>query len=185
MDPMSVSLAVQEGVKASVIEGVKEVAEKDVKESIAEESLSTIENSSLESLKLNNDLALKEIKAKQLEINRIEGAERETKALNELNREFPKSEGYKIHSEVYLRDQEGKILKADTSGEARRVDFMVEKDQEIVKSIEVTSETAPKEIQLNKGSEIRENGGNYIKGRETGNLIRIPQNIDTEIRRYA
>ena len=62
---------------------------------------------------------------------------------------------------------------------------MVEKDGIIVKSVEVTSETAPKDLQMAKEQRIRNEGGNYIKDRETGQLIKVPEHIKTELWRRA
>ena len=60
---------------------------------------------------------------------------------------------------------------------------VVVKDGKVVDSIEVTSKTAPKEAQSAKEERIRENGGNYIKDPDTGELIRIPDSVHTRIER--
>jgi hypothetical protein len=186
-EPLSViaGSTAAEGSKVVVKEVLKETAENSIKESAVKESLSTIENSSLEALKAQNEAAIQEAKIQQIENNRIDGANRELKAHNDLQKEFPESEGYKVHQETYLRDSDGNIVKDNLSDEARRVDFMVEKEGQIAKSIEVTSETAPKEFQISKESQIRDSGGNFIKDRESGSLIKIPDSVKTEIRRYA
>jgi hypothetical protein len=84
-----------------------------------------------------------------------------------------------------LRDKDGNIVKDPVTGEARRIDFTITKDKEVVKSIEVTSETAPKEAQIAKEDRIRNEGGNFIKNRDTGQLVEMPEEIKTEIRRYT
>ncbi len=117
--------------------------------------------------------------------NREDGANREELAHKELQREFPEVEGYKIEREQYLRDKDGNIVKDPETGEARRIDFTVSKDGQIVKSIEVTSETAPKDAQIAKEDRIRDAGGNFIKDRDTGQIVEIPKNNQTEVRRYA
>lgn len=106
-------------------------------------------------------------------------------AYKELQREFPEEEGYKIEREQYLRDQSGNIVKDPETGGARRIDFTVSKDGKIVKSIEVTSEIAPKDMQIAKEDRIRDAGGNFVKDRDTGQLIEIPKDVQTEVRRYA
>ena len=53
-----------------------------------------------------------------------------------------------------------------------------------MKSVEVTSEKAPKEAQTEKENSIREEGGNFIKDRDTGEVIEFSVNVETEIRRY-
>ncbi|EBK2060125.1 hypothetical protein AAL85_25410, partial [Salmonella enterica subsp. enterica serovar Typhi] len=67
------------------------------------------------------------------------------------------------------------------TGEARRVDFVVVKDGEVVRSIEVTSETASKDAQLAKEGRIREQGGEWIRNPETGELCRYGENVNTEV----
>ena len=173
----------------NISEAFKEAYVKESKElSLLQSSMEVIENSSLESLKAENELVLESIneaRAGQLEKNREDGANREELALEILNKEFPEEDGYKIEREQYLRDEDGNIVKDPATGEARRVDFVVTKDGEVVKSIEVTSETAPKDAQIAKEERIRDAGGNFIKDRDTGQLVEIPKDVQTEVRRYA
>ncbi|WP_169703222.1 hypothetical protein [Candidatus Kuenenia stuttgartiensis] len=110
---------------------------------------------------------------------------REKNVFSELKENYPEKDGYKIFPERYLCDKEGKIVRDTVSREARRIDFLIGTDREIMKSIEVTSEKAPKEMQLAKEERIREQGGNYIRLPETGELIIFPSNIKTEIWRRA
>lgn len=150
-------------------------------------SMYIIENTSLEALKAQNEITGKEIYVENLhsiEKNREDGANREELAFKELQREFPEEEGYKIEREQYLRDEDGNIVKDPVTGEARRIDFVVTKDGQAVRSVEVTSETAPKATQISKEGRIRDAGGNFIKDRETGQLVEIPKDIQTEVRRY-
>lgn len=114
--------------------------------------------------------------------NKVEGLRREAEVENELRDKYPESEGYKIESEVYLRDKDGNIVKDPVTGEARRVDFVVTKNGKVVDMIEVTSKTADKTEQCAKESRIRDAGGNYIKD-SNGNLIEIPGNVMTRIER--
>jgi len=168
---------------------VKELGEIKIPINPLEYSLGTIENQSLESLKIENKVLfankeVNETKSEQLEKNREDGKNREDAAHEELKKEYPESEGYKIEREQYLRDKDGNIVKDPVTGEARRIDFVVTKDGKVVKSVEVTSEKAPKEPQTEKENRIREEGGIFIKDRETGELIEFPENVETEIRRY-
>ena len=96
--------------------------------------------------------------------------------------QYPESQGYSIVSEAYLRDQDGNIVKDSVSGNARRIDFVVIKNGEVVDSIEVTSTTADKTAQTAKENRIREAGGTYIKSSD-GTLVRIPENVSTRIER--
>jgi len=119
---------------------MKELAETKVPVNPLEYSLGTIENQSLESLKIQNKCAAEsnvanEAKAEQIEKNREDGKNREDVAHEELKKEYPDLEGYKIEREQYLRDKNGNIFKDTVTGEARRIDFVVTKDGKIVKSI--------------------------------------------------
>ena len=116
--------------------------------------------------------------------NKEEGCRRERKVEKELEDRYPESEGYKIIKEAYLRDKDGNIVRdPEPPYKARRIDFVVVKDGKVVDSIEVTSKTAPKEAQSAKEERIRENGGNYIKDPDTGELIQIPDSVHTRIER--
>ena len=171
-------------METSVWEGLKETA---IKESPLQNSIESIENSSLEGVKAQNELIAEKInaeKTKQMETNKEAGKEREDLAYKELKEEFPENEGYKIEREQYLRDKDGNIVKDPKTGEARRIDFIIIKDGKVVKSIEVTSKTAPKDAQIAKEDRIRNEGGNFIKDRDTGQLVEIPKENKTEIRRY-
>ncbi|OCL97195.1 hypothetical protein [Arcobacter porcinus] len=121
-----------------------------------------------------------EVKEKTIIKNKEDGLEREKLVYQELKEEYPQEDGYKIESEIYLRDKDGNIVKDPITGEARRIDFVVIKDGKVVKSIEVTSKTADKTAQSAKEDRIRENGGNFIKDSE-GNLVEIPNNVKTVI----
>ena len=114
--------------------------------------------------------------------NKKDGLRRENKLQSELQEKYPKSEGYKIESERLLRDSNGKKAIDPETGTGRRVDFVVDKDGNIVDSIEVTSKTADKTAQIAKETRIRENGGNYVK-LKNGDIVKIPENITTRIER--
>ena len=175
-------------METSVGEGLKETAIKALKESPLQNSIESIENSSLDGVKAQNELIAEKINAEkieQIEKNREAGANREDLAHKELQKEFPENGGYKIEREQYLRDKDGNIVKDSETGEARRIDFTITKDGEVVKSVEVTSETAPKEVQVAKEDRIRNEGGSFIKDRDTGQLAEIPKENKTEVRRYA
>lgn len=114
--------------------------------------------------------------------NKTEGLRREKECYDDLKEKYPEKDGYKIESEIYLRDKDGNIVKDKETGEARRLDFVVVKDNKVVDSIEVTSKTTDKTEQSSKEKRIRENGGNYIKDSD-GNLVEIPSNVKTRIER--
>ena len=102
-----------------------------------------------------------------------------------LEKKYPKEEGYKVQEEQYLRDKDGNIVKDEKTGEARRIDFVVIKDGKVVKSVEVTSRKAPKQAQSSKEGRIRDQGGNYVKDKETGEIVPFEKGVKTEIDRRA
>ncbi|MDY6011411.1 hypothetical protein [Clostridium sp.] len=114
--------------------------------------------------------------------NKIDGLQREQDVREELEKQYSSEKGYSIISEAYLRDKDGKIVKDSVSGEARRIDFIVVKDDKVVDSIEVTSKTADKTIQSAKEERIRDMGGNYIRDNDR-NLIEISDTVHTRIER--
>ncbi len=120
-----------------------------------------------------------------IDLNRKNGDLREEQVYERLKEMYPEHQGYKIIGEAYLRDEQGNIVKDDLTGQARRIDFVVVKDGVVIDSVEVTSETAPKEAQLAKEQRIRENGGNYIKDPETGEIYKFPSQIQTHVWRLA
>lgn len=116
--------------------------------------------------------------------NKIDGLRRETEVYDELKKKYPESEGYEIVSEAYLRDKDGNIVRDPVTGEGRRIDYIVVKDNIVVDSVEVTSNTADKTEQSAKEQRIREAGGNYIRTSD-GNLAEIPSDKQTRIDRRA
>ena len=116
--------------------------------------------------------------------NKKDGLERERAVEQELREKYPETDGYEILPETYLRDKDGKMAYDPVTGERRRIDFVVVKDDKAVDSVEVTSMTAPKDAQTGKENRIRDAGGNYVKDKE-GNLIEIPESVRTRIERRA
>ena len=147
------------------------------------QQLETIRFGSVESVAARNEATLSEVS--QIEANRISGAAREEAVDSELAREYRLEDGYHIERVCFLRDETGKIVVDPGTGESRRVDFGVIKDGEVVKSIEVTSETADKTAQLEKEERIRDIGGNYVEDRRTGDLARYTPDVKTEVVRRA
>ena len=142
-----------------------------------QENRDNVENTNKDEYTDNNEKENREpIKNKQ------DGLRREKEVEDELREKYPEKEGYKVESEMYLRDKNGNIVRDPETGEARRIDFVVTKDGKVVDSVEVTSKTADKTGQTAKEQRIRENGGNYIKDSE-GNLIEIPKDVNTRIER--
>lgn len=112
--------------------------------------------------------------------NKEKGTEREHKFDLLLALKYPKILGYEVMSERVLRDKNGNIVKDSQTNSARRIDFIVSKNGVVINSFEVTSKTAPKNEQMAKEYRIKENGGQYVKD-SNGNLLRIPNNVQTNI----
>ena len=167
------------------LESAAEVREAIVGEQGLLQQLDTIRFDSVESLAVRNDAALSEVPQWQIEANRISGAAREEALGDELAREYPKEDGYNIESQCPIRDEAGKIAIDPKTDESRRLDFVVIKNEEVVKSIEVTSEAADKTAQLAKEERIRDAGGDFVKDRETDDLVRFAPGVKTEVVRRA
>lgn len=116
--------------------------------------------------------------------NKEAGCRREGEIEQELDKMYPESKGYDVISEAYLRNENGEIVQDPISGERRRIDFVVVKDNSVVDSIEVTSETADKTQQMAKEGRIREAGGNYIRMYD-GSLAKLPDDLTTHLERRA
>jgi RHS repeat-associated protein len=118
-------------------------------------------------------------KADNMLRNAAAGALREVRFAEELAKQFP---GSSIQKEVYLRNADGSIAKDPLTGQARRIDYVVIEDGKIRGLHEVTSQTANKRAQLFKEESIRQNGGTYIRDRQTGKLIDV-SNMSTRLNR--
>jgi RHS repeat-associated protein len=97
------------------------------------------------------------------------GASREAKVVEALKAENP---GSKIQNQQYLRDSSGKIAKDPVSGEGRRVDHAVIQDGS-AKTVETTSMTADKAAQSAKEQRILDNGGTYVRDRDTREVVPV------------
>ncbi len=191
MEPLTAAIAASAARKAlaeaTVAQGIREVAAEAAETLVGEQGLlqqlETIRFDSIESLAARNEAALKEFS--QIEANRISGAAREEAVASELVDKYPAEDGYHIERECFLRDETGKITVDPNTGESRRIDFEIVKDGEVVKSVEVTSETADKTAQLAKEERIRDVGGNHIEDRRTGELVRFAPDVKTEVVRRA
>ena len=131
-------------------------------------------------------LAVLEAKIAQLAENREAGKRRESLAADELAAQYPEADGFTVAAECPLRDSEGRIVLDPETGNHRRVDFCVVRDDQVVDSIEVTSLTAPKEDQLAKGARIRDLGGTFIRlgGRPDSPLVPYAPGLQTRVLRY-
>lgn len=106
-----------------------------------------------------------------------QGAAREAKVAEALKAENP---GASVQNQQYLRTADGKIAKDPLTGQARRVDHAVIKDGK-ASTYETTSMKANKTAQSAKEQRIRQNGGTYVRDRNTGKLV--PVDGQSQIRR--
>lgn len=182
------STAAKTGVKVAT----KEIAEVGTKKAVKEVSEVGTEKMMKEVAEDTSEKVAKKIvdkseildKVSQIEINKRDGIAREEKVLKELVSKFGDD---KVIREALLRDANGKPIIDSVTKEARRIDFVIRKGEKIVESIEVTSETAPKALQIAKEMRILDQakniGGAFIKDPNTGELIKFGEKIVTEIRR--
>ena len=175
--------------EATVAQGLREVTAETTETLIGEQGLlqqlDTLRFDSIESLAARNEATLSEVRREGLAANQEAGIAREKVVGDELVHEYPAEAGYHIESQCYLRDKNGEIVRDPETGESRRIDFEVIEDGEVVKSVEVTSETADKTAQLAKEERIRNAGGDYIVDRRTGELVRFAPDVQTEVIRRA
>lgn len=102
--------------------------------------------------------------------NKIAGTAREKRAQGILERRYGKQN---VLSERYLRGADGKSVKDPLTGERRRIDFVVKGQDGKWRPVEITSKTAPKDVQLAKEDRIRQVGGIFVKNKNTGELIQL------------
>jgi|GEM_PF-890954 len=176
--------AARKDVSVMSAQALREISVEEVRASLISDrglihQIDTIRFSSIECVQARCKVGIREVP--QIERNRLDGDMREVAYGTLLDNRYPEEDGYKIHPQVLLRNAEGAIVKDPVSQEARRLDFAVSKDGMIIRSDEVTSEIAPKMLQTAKEDRIREAGGNYIKDRDTGELIPFRADVRTKI----
>ena len=157
--------------------------QKEVPREIINERVDAILQDEAFRTEIASEVSQNEAEVSQIEANRRSGSAREGIVDGELVREYSPENGYSIERECYLRDAEGHIVKDPKTGEARRIDFAVIKDGEVVKSVEVTSETAAKTAQMAKEDRIRDAGGKYIVDRSNGKIVPFAHGVETKIER--
>lgn len=109
-----------------------------------------------------------------------EGARRELETHEELKAEHPDAS---VQRERYLRDEQGRRVPDPLTGETRRVDHVVIEEREVIRSVETTSRTADKAAQVAKEQRIRQAGGNYVRNKETREIVPFRDGVRTEVRR--
>ncbi len=112
--------------------------------------------------------------------NQMAGASREALVRTELMAQYPTAN---INKEVYLRTIDGKRAIDPLSGEARRIDFVVTENGKVLDSIEVTSLTANKKMQILKEARIRGSGGEFVRDLSSDAIIDISKNLTKTVRK--
>lgn len=118
--------------------------------------------------------------AQRAVVNHEIGKQREEAAVKLVRQLYPRNEGYRVVREQYLRDRLGSIAH-DLENKSRRLDIVVFKDDEVVRSIEVTGADVDKRAQLKKEAEILKAGGRYLMSPGTRKLVRIPSSVKTTV----
>lgn len=157
--------------------------QKEVPREIINERNDTLLQNEAFRTEIASEVSQNEAKVSQVEANRIAGAEREKVVYGELADEYPAENGNHIEEQCPLRDEGGKAVKDPETGKGRIVDAVVIKDGEVIKSVEVTSQTADKTAQMAKENRIRDAGGNYIVDRSNGKIVPFAHGVETKIER--
>ena len=202
------SVVAKAGAKAVTKKAVKEVAEAGTKKLLKETAEATTEKVVKEAAEAGGEKLVKETlstgmekatkeiaenaakldniekKAVQIIKNKADGIAREEKVLKNLTKKFGEDN---VIREAVLRDANGNWIHDLATGEARRIDLIVKQGDKVLKSIEVTSKSADKALQMAKEARILEQakqlGGAFIKDPITGKLISFGDDIITTIER--
>lgn len=164
---------------AKGLETTAEAREAIIGEEGLTQQIDSIKSESIEAVAARNEAKLNE--QSSIGPNQESGRAREAAVHDELGREYPAEDGFHIERQCYLYDKEGSAVCDPKTDKGRIVDFVVIKDGEIVKSVEVTSETATKTPQMAKEARIRDAGGNFVKDRRTGELVSFAPGVQTEV----
>lgn len=179
-----VEKVVKETVEAGAEKVVKETVETGTEKIVKETVEAGTEKIVKETAENGTERAIRETTEKQITKNKYDGIEREEKVLKDLINEHGEDN---VIREALIRDKNGIPIKDLVTNEARRIDFIVKQGEKIIKSIEVTSETASKSLQMAKELRILEQakkmGGAFIKDLKSGELLELADDIITEIRR--
>ena len=107
------------------------------------------------------------------------GKQRENQVQQELQSENPNAS---VQRERMLRDSEGNKVVDPLTGEGRRVDHaVINRESNTAKTYETTGNNVDKRLQLEKEARIREQGGTYVRDKETRKLV--PTEGQSELRR--
>lgn len=122
--------------------------------------------------------------------NKSDGCRREEETISNLQAKYPDEEGFRILRERDLLDNHGMPVKDPTppegkQPEGRRIDIVVvDKDGQVLESVEVTSLDAPKAEQLAKEQRIRDVGGTHVRDPDSGQLYNV-SGVETRVERRS
>lgn len=102
--------------------------------------------------------------------NAVAGSRREREVTVDLLAQYP---GGSVQNQQYLRDKDGNIVIDPLTNTARRLDHVVVVNGKVVDVVETTSLTARKNEQIDHESNIRVNGGTFVRDRDTGKLVEV------------
>jgi len=110
-------------------------------------------------------------------LNKQARTAREVLVTKELQDLYPSAS---VQREMLLRTPDGAKAIDPLTETGRRIDQVVIQDGQALDSVETTSQTATKAAQIAKENRIRQQGGTFIRDRETGQLIDL-KDIPTRI----
>lgn len=113
--------------------------------------------------------------------NKTNGIRREKLTEQELIEQYPEAS---VQREQFLRNEDGSIAKDPETGTGRRIDHVViDENGNALDSVETTSTTSSKRAQILKERRIRDDGGQWIKNRESGEMVDFGETKTKIIRR--
>ncbi|WP_307579487.1 hemagglutinin repeat-containing protein [Variovorax paradoxus] len=106
-----------------------------------------------------------------VQANAVAGSQRQKDVTTDLRNQYPLAS---VQNEQYLRDKNGNIVIDPITNTSRRIDHVVIQNGQVIDVVETTSLTADKIRQLQHEADTRAAGGLYVRDRDTGNLVLVP-----------
>ena len=157
-----------EKVAKEVAEAGTEKAAKEMVETGAEKTAKEVADDVVEKTAKEIDEVSQVVK------NKLDGIARENKVLEDLISKYGEKN---VLREQYIRNKAGDIIIDPITKEARRIDFIVTKGDQVLRSIEVTAENVDKAAQIAKEGRIldvaKDMGGAFIRDISTGELFEL------------
>lgn len=112
-------------------------------------------------------------------LNKKTGTARENVTKAELQEKYPDAS---VQSERLLRNSKGDKVLDPLTNTGRKIDHVVIKDGKAIDAVETTSQTADKMAQTMKEQRIRQQGGTFVRDKNTRELIDL-KNVPTRLER--